>query len=333
VKALYAFSEWLAQFSHRDTSGRLPPELRLSIHSRSDAHSVRLAELVLDELLDTCLVLREQAARGDVCYGINYRFRFSNGKFKTLDFVVGIPVVHQEPVEGQSIRRLRSHVGLNRTVPDEEQFSRLLIACELKSVLTEHRKSQPRVFDELNGSHAIVHGGSRDTLAAGMTLVNIAETFVSPLRQARDRPIFVSRHQQPADAATMVDHLRGLPRRSAVNPVGFDAYCSFVMDVDNQGHVALWTAQPAPQPGEGDHFDRFLSDLCQAYRKQFSDLDDLPEASGLGVEEALTALSLRYPDLLSEAGQVAVDANLAGAPELRAILQAIELQARADARQ
>ena len=330
MKALLDFATWLATYKHVDRNQKLPPGLRLTIHSRSDAHFVRLAELIMRDLLDACPVLGDQAARGEIAYGINYRFRWPNGKTKTLDLAIGIPAIKRDAPREGPIHRLRNRGGRETATPPEERFSRLLIACELKSVLTEHSKSQPRVFDELNGSHAIIHAGSRDTITAGITLINIASSFVSPLRQRPAQPIEVSYHEQPMDAAKMVTHLRGLPRRAALDRVGFDAYCSFVMDVDNQGQAALWTQPPAPQPGDPDHFDRFISDICRVYSEQFSDVDHLPEIDGLTPEEALSALARQYPGLLDSAGQLAVDADLTGAPELHAILKAIEAQARTE---
>jgi hypothetical protein len=49
--------------------------------------------------------------------------------------------------------------------------------------MTEHGKSQPRVYDELSSSHEIVHQGRQDAIAAGITVVNVAPRFISPLRQ------------------------------------------------------------------------------------------------------------------------------------------------------
>jgi hypothetical protein len=269
MKALVELTEWIRGRTHVDLAGRLPLEARISLHSRSDAHSVKLCELLLLDLLDRCEPINRQARQGQIAYGINYAHGWSNGKIKTLDFAIGIPLVEREPPPDGTIHRLRSRArrGVLLTAP-EQRFARLLVACEAKSVLTEHSKSQPRIFDELNGSHAIVHGGSEDTIAAGITLVNIATTFVSPLRQRPDHPLEITIHNQPDDAARMVEHLRALPRRSAGNPVGFDAYCTFVMDVDNQGRVALGADPPAPQPGDPDHYNRFVADICRMYSLQ-----------------------------------------------------------------
>jgi hypothetical protein len=147
-------------------------------------------------------------------------------------------------------------------------MERVLISCEAKSVMTEHAKSQPRVFDELGSSHEIVHQGDREAIAAGLTVINIATTFVSPLRQ-KGGELFISKHQQPRAAGRMVNHLRGLPIRDKVDAPGFDAFATIVVDCDNQGPVTLWTDPPAPQPGDRDHYDTFISRLARIYAERF----------------------------------------------------------------
>jgi len=52
--------------------------------------------------------------------------------------------------------------------------------------MTEHGKSQPRVFSELNGTHAMVHRGDRWTISAAIEMLNVADSFISPLRRDED---------------------------------------------------------------------------------------------------------------------------------------------------
>lgn len=100
------------------------------------------------------------------------------------------------------------------------------------------------------------------------------------------------------------------------------------MNIDNQGTAALWTDPPAPQADEPDHYASFLDRICQRYLEQYADLDKLPEPHGLSPEDALPMLARKYPGLLDETGRLVIDADLTGAPELQAILSAIEQQAR-----
>lgn len=250
------FTDWMASHRHRDPRFG---DVYL-YHPRSDAHSVRLCELVLEDLAAACPLLREHGARGLVAYRINVRFRWpGTGKVKTLDLPIG------RPARGSNIA--------SGNLPRVDQFEQVLLSCEAKTVMTEHKKSQPRVFDELRSSHEIVHRGAREAIAAGMTVVNIAPTFVSPLRnQNPDTPLKVTKHRQPEVAASMVEHLRGLPIRDSVREAGFDAYCTIVVDCDNQTYCKLYTLPPSPQPGAPDHYETFLRRLAACYTERYASL-------------------------------------------------------------
>jgi hypothetical protein len=246
-----AFTDWLTAHEHKDPNyGRV-----YRYHSRSDAHSISLCRFVLADLLAACPALRDHAIADRIVYGINARHTFPNGKRKTLDLAIGTALaVNDTPRFGDAIQT--------------GDIARVLIACEAKTVMTEHGKSQPRVFDELSSSHEIVHQGDRQAIAAGITVVNIARTFVSPLRQ-KSKKLHVSQHKQPHATERMVNHLRGLPIRQSVDETGFDAYATIVVDCDNQGPATLWTMRPAPQPGDHDHYDTFIEKIAKAYAARF----------------------------------------------------------------
>lgn len=243
--------QWMSANSHVDR--RFGHVYRY--HSRSDAHSIALSRFIVEDLLTVCASLREQAESSEIVYGTNVRFSWPSGKQKTLDLAIGPGSERSAEPAPETI-----HHG---------RLSDVFIACEAKTVMTEHGKAQPRVYDELSSSHEIVHQGRPDALAAGITVVNIAETFVSPLRQSARTPLVISRHKQPEAAARMVQHLRGLPLREAVGQVGFDAYATVVIDCDNQSVARLWTALPAPQAGDPDHYETFLERLCRFYSDRF----------------------------------------------------------------
>ena len=132
--------------------------------------------------------------------------------------------------------------------------------------------TKPRIFDELSSSHEIVHRGRQDTISAGITVVNIAETYVSPTRQKSSHELEVTRHKQPHDTERMIKHLRGLQIRENIDEVGFDAYCTVVIDCDNQSDASLWTGHPAPQQGDPDHYDTFRGRIVRFYNERFSSL-------------------------------------------------------------
>lgn len=248
------FAQWMSNHCHVDR--RFGHVYRY--HSRSNAHSTAPCEEILKDLLQVCPVLRSQAQRGEIAFGINAKFTWpSTGKTKTLDLALGPPAgpIRKTIVVGEIAK---------------SKLADVFLSCEVKSVMTEHSKSKPRVYDELSSSHEIIHQGRANAIAAGITVVNIAETFVSPLRQNSPESLHVSEHDQPDDAADVIQHLRGLHIREAVGQVGFDAYCTIVVDCDNQGDVRLWTDPPAPQPGDKDHYETFLNRISRFYSERFS---------------------------------------------------------------
>ena len=221
-------------------------------HPRSDAHSVALCELIAADLVRTTPALQQALIDGRVACGINVPFSGRDGRLKTLDLAFG----KDSPV-------LPAIIDLDQ-VATAKALSSVILSCEAKSVMTEHSKSQPRVYDELSSSHEIIHQADPEALAAGIVVVNIAEEFVSPTRQIPGQPVSVTRHKQPHAAARMISHLRGLPIRSAPGEVGFDAFTIIVVDCDNVGLARLWTEAPAPQSGDRDHYASFVSRLSPA---------------------------------------------------------------------
>jgi hypothetical protein len=246
------FVAWLTAHEHKDP--RYGWVYRY--HSRSDAHSIALCKLILEDLLHQCPELARDALANKIVYGINARHTFPNGKKKTLDLAIGTP---SDTPQGTRFA--------DTICPGT--IDRVLLSCEAKTLMTEHGKSQPRVFDELASSHEIVHQGDREAISAGVTVVNIAQTFVSPLRQ-KTKKLHVSKHKQPEAADRMVRHLRGLPLRDRVDGIGFDAYATIVVDCDNQGPASLWTDPPAPQPGDADDYETFMARLAAAYSSRFA---------------------------------------------------------------
>src|SRR4051794_3233592 len=96
-------------------------------------------------------------------------------------------------------------------------------------------------------------------------MINIAKNFISATRQRRDLPVEITQHQQPEAAGSMVAHLRRLPVRSEMDRVGLEAYCTFVVDVDNRKNTNLHLDLPAPQSGDIDHYETFLNRICHFY--------------------------------------------------------------------
>jgi hypothetical protein len=227
-------------------------------HPRSDAHSVALCRFIADDLVRSTPALRDALSTSRVACGINVPFAGRDGRLKTLDLAFG-----------EDSLVLPATLDLDDLVT-AKSLSRVILSCEAKSVMTEHSKSQPRVYDELSSSHEIIHQADAKALAAGAVVVNIAGEFVSPTRQFPGQPVSVTQHKQPHAAARMIAHLRGLPTRATGEGVGFDAFAIIVVECDNVGPARLWTDSPAPQPGDPDHYASFVSRLSLALEKRLA---------------------------------------------------------------
>ncbi len=230
-------------------------------HPRSDAHSRKLCELVLRDLAVACPVLARHLAAHVVIGVTNARYEFPSGKRKALDLLVC-----------DAPRATDAATALMITSLGQPESSSLRVSVEAKQCMTEHGKTQPRIFDELSSSHEIVHQGCRNSIAGGIVVVNVATAFASPLRQVSSTgPLVVSRHRQPAVTEAMIKHLRGLKQRESPTEIGFDAFATVVVDCDNLGACRLHTERPAPQPGDLDHYATFISRLARAYESRFGD--------------------------------------------------------------
>lgn len=250
------FVAWLSANDHVDK--RFGHVYRY--HSRSDAHSIALCREILTDILEACPVLKRQAAVGQTGYRINAKITSPlTRKTKTLDLAIGLPT-------GRAPLVLESGETIARAEIDE-----LLFSCEAKTVMTEHSKSKPRVYDELSSSHEIIHQGWPEAIATGVTVVNIADMFVSPLRQNSKRKLHKTQHRQPRAAEGMIHHLRGLPLREKAGTVGFEAYSTIVVECDNTSRdVRLWRDPPAPQPGDSDHHENFIARIARFYSERFA---------------------------------------------------------------
>lgn len=262
------FVQWLANNPKADKYGNV-----YYYHSRSDAHSIALCKMVMEDILEHCPVLRQQATKRQIVYGINYPYAWANGKEKTLDLAIGSAI--RPGIEDQVTLNQEQPILPDEQFPLLHQIHRgvmreLYFSCEAKAVMTEHGKSKPRLYDELSSSHEIVHQGSPNAIASGIATVNVAATFVSPLRNKQAGILEVTSHNQPKAAADMVQHLKRLPIRETAGTVGFDAYCTFAVDLDNQTSPKSWANPPAPQPGDPDHYETFLRRIVTLYMERFS---------------------------------------------------------------
>lgn len=259
---------------------------RWQYFSRSDHHSKTTCWAFLFDLIRHCRLLREHIRMGSVGFGINHEMRdFRLNKKKDLDLVICRPRPGSSPAKAaRTFATLANDYGIALSAVERSELAALpdfgevpvgsvLLALEAKAAMTAHVKACPRLFDELNSSHQIVHGDSGNAIAAGLVLVNYATNFVSPDSNKTDltqSTAVVSKHKQPDDSIRVVQTVGGLPRRSNVSETGFDGIATILVDCRNDGSaVKLVTDSPAPEPGSILHYESLVGRVCHLYQSRF----------------------------------------------------------------
>lgn len=263
-----------------------PSKNLLQYHSRSDHHSKLCCWAIAFDLLATSSLLREHATEGKVCIGVNHTMvDFKTSRKKDLDLVIARPAADGAMDKRTvTLSHIGESIGVVLTESERSEFAALprierkpvgsvLVALEAKAAATEHKKSESRMFDELNSSQATIHGAADQAVAVGLAVVNIADTFISPGRQGRDSAPVVNRHKQPEATESLIAKLRELPRRSSPGESGFDALGIMVIVLVNDGSpVTVHSGPPAPQPGDQDTYASMILRAASLYDYRFSSL-------------------------------------------------------------
>jgi hypothetical protein len=255
-------------------------------HSRSDHHSKVACWGIMFDLLQTSGLLRKHVADGKVAFGINHEMRdFKNDRKKNLDLVICIPA-RMEKAKSQTLATYASHYKIDLSAAERTAFDGLptfreapvghvLLALEAKACMTAHQRALPRLYDELNSSHLTVHGADDLAIAAGFVMINIAERFLSPDLNKKNRvddPVW-STHVQPKSVNIAIKKVEQLPRRSRPGTEGYDALAIVVVDCINDGSpVKLHCEPPAPKPHTTYHYGSMIDRLRGLYDTRFAQL-------------------------------------------------------------
>jgi len=199
---------------------------------------------------------------------------------KKLDLVIARPH-SDEPRTGRTFRDLPTlhDMELTRTQwqrleslpnPEEGPVGAPLLALEAKAMFTAFSKSYPRFYDELNSSHRAIHGSSNNTLAVGLAVINVAENFISPIKNP-DYPqtgqAEISVHHQPQDALGAIAKVEQLPRRTGNEGDGYEGLGIVLVECVNDGSpVRLPTHPPVP---ENYRYDRMVTRIATEYDVRF----------------------------------------------------------------
>lgn len=260
---------------------------RWQYHSRSDHHSKVACWGIVFDLLVNSPLLQRHVSEGRVFFGINHEMRdFVHDRKKNLDLVLCTLSGGTNEPDSVSLELMAGQYGIVLTEEEQGKLATLpvlrraavgsvLMALEAKACMTAHQRALPRLYDELNSSHLTVHGSSDQAIAAGFAMVNMAEKYLSPDLNKKNRvtdPEW-STHKQPRDATLAVDKIRQLPKRAKTGDTGYDALAIVVIDCQNDGSaVSLVENAPAPKPGEIYHYDSMIDRLAHIYATRFRDL-------------------------------------------------------------
>lgn len=260
---------------------------RWQYHSRSDHHSKVACWGIIFDLLRTNSLLRRHVEAGTVHFGINHEMRdFVHDRKKNLDLVLCTPSSGSAKGSVDSLAAMAGEYGIELSETEATELAALpalrrapvgsvLMALEAKACMTAHQRALPRLYDELNSSHLTVHGSSDQAIAAGFAMINIAERYLSPDLNKKNRQTDPewSQHNQPRDAQLAVDKVRQLPKRSKPGDTGYDALAIVVIDCANDGSpVKLVTAPPAPPAGDIYNYAAMIDRLSHTYSTRFKDL-------------------------------------------------------------
>ncbi|MGH9816096.1 MAG: hypothetical protein ACRD6I_08470 [Candidatus Acidiferrales bacterium] len=135
-------------------------------HPRSNKHSNALLELLLDDLLHSCPRFKQHALEGTVVYELNRSIMVGASDWN-VDLAVGPPSASFEVPAGNA-RIVRA------------QPATFQLACEAKSLMTEHHKAQRNRLRDLDALHQYMHRYDQNTIVAGVTVINISKSFRSP---------------------------------------------------------------------------------------------------------------------------------------------------------
>lgn len=260
---------------------------RWQYHSRSDHHSKVACWGIVFDLLRTSGLLRRHIQERRVFFGINHEMRdFVHDRKKNLDLVLCTAPSTSDADAPFTLTSMAKEYGIQLTSGEQGELASLpelrrapvgsvLMALEAKACMTAHQRALPRLYDELNSSHATVHGATDQAIAAGFAMINISEHYLSPDLNKKNRATEPewSTHNQPRDAQLAIDKVRQLPKRSKTGDVGYDALAIVVVNCPNDGSpVALVDEPPAPQVGDIYRYETMIDRLAHIYATRLKDL-------------------------------------------------------------
>lgn len=243
-------------------------------HSRGGRHSLTACWGVLFDLLANSSLLQRHVREGKVVFGLDHKMHdYAANRSKNLDLVIARPhdsgwTTKRRPRQFSALPDLfdmeltpaQRSTLVSLPDPMEGAVGAVHLALEAKACMTAFSKSYPRLYDELNSSHAVIHGASNRALAVGLAIVNVADEFVSPVGGRNS-------HRQPADALGAIAKVEQLPRRSGDEGVGYDGLGIVLVELKNDG--SLVTVASAPPVPVNYEYERMILRVANEYDVRF----------------------------------------------------------------
>lgn len=222
-------------------------------HPRSNKHSNALAECIVGDLLRSCASMAQKAAEGKLVCDLNNTIMVNNTDWN-IDLVFGTPAL------GESIAPTPPSL-IRRAMP-----ATILVAIELKAVMTEHHKAVRNRKRDFEAHHSHVHAYKQGAFAGGVLLINGSERFKSPTRAADD---ITTHRNHMAQVEHCVAEMRAVATRPGPSGIGLDGKAAIVVDCDNMNPETFRyvTGKPAPQLGDPMYYDAFIQGICNYFTR------------------------------------------------------------------
>jgi hypothetical protein len=226
------------------------------------------------DLLTHSSLLARHVEDGKVVFGLDHQMHdYAANRSKNLDLVLARPHEHgwtrtRRPrrfselpnVFDMELTDAQRSIAAGLPDPLEGAVGAVHMAVEATACMTAFSKSYPRLYDELNSSHAVIHGASNRALAIGLAIVNVADEFLSPVGE-------LNRHNQPKDALGAIAKVEQLPRRSGDEGVGYDGLGIILVELRNDGSPV--TLPNEPQVPVNYQYERMILRVANEYDVRF----------------------------------------------------------------
>ncbi|WP_254767781.1 hypothetical protein [Salinilacihabitans rarus] len=225
-------------------------------HPRSDKHGGAQCRYFVDDLIHESKAIEAAAQNGEIVYAEDYDVGDPRGLGWNVDLVLGPPAGDVQPPLGG---------GMAKDTPGE-----VWLACDAKSIVTEHQKARRNRQRDINSFADIMHTHHEQALTCGILLLNIAERFDSPTRDPDD----ITEHANiERIIEEIVDLFDSIDRSEGEISANLDGAGLIVVDHTNLpediGETELVTREPAPQPGERVHYRTFVQEMADHFETRF----------------------------------------------------------------